>query len=126
MPSRGTLPRIIREDSILCSLCCLRYRHPLRSQIAPFASSCAEDATIPAPTREAVDAAAQQFIETLFGSRPTAAFDALSTEGRRATTRDEVVALANAVIQQFFTDPQRARVGDPKAVPIQKTYFLTL
>ena len=94
-------------------------------QLAPFVSSCAEDAKIAAPKRQSIDGAAGKFIQTLFGSSPAAAFDAMSTEGRRVTSRDEVAALANAVIQLFFTDPQHARVGDPAIARIQNTYLLT-
>jgi hypothetical protein len=56
----------------------------------PFVSSCAEDAKIDAAKRQAVETGATRFLQALFSPDPSAAFDALSTEGRQDTNREQV------------------------------------
>ncbi len=91
-----------------------------------FATSCAEDSEIEATKRQAVDNSATKFLQTLFSANPTAAFDALSTEGRKSAKREDFPGLANAIIRKFFTDEHNAVLSRLKDTRVQKTYLLNL
>jgi hypothetical protein len=82
----------------------------------PFAFSCAEDDHISAAKREAVDLAAQKFIQTLLSSRAGAAYDLFSEAGKLQVAREQLAAQTAAAIQQF----------EPKNLQVQHTYLLTL
>ena len=77
---------------------------------------CAEDTHINPTKKQAIDAAARVFVETLLGPTPDAAFDELSQEGQRDLSRAKLGAQAEALIQQF----------KPTNLTVQHTYFIEL
>lgn len=81
----------------------------------PFASACGEDSHIDAAKRNAIDAVAVSFVETVLGSSPSNAFDRLSKPAQEAITP-----------QQFDAVGQMVRKFEPKNVTLQHTYLIHL
>jgi hypothetical protein len=83
---------------------------------APFAFSCAEDAHVDAGKKKTIDSVAMNFVQTVLGANPSAAFDLMSKTGQAETTREQFDGSAAGIIRQF----------DPKNVTVQHTYLVDL
>jgi hypothetical protein len=83
---------------------------------APFAFSCGEDAHIDTAKKKTIDAVAMDFVRTVLGPSPSAAFDFMSKAGQAENTRQQLDGAAAAIIRQF----------EPKNVTLQHTYFIEL
>jgi hypothetical protein len=82
----------------------------------PFASSCGEDAHIDTPKKNEIDSVAMEFVQTVLGPNPSAAFDFMSKAGQAETSRQQLDGAATAIIRQF----------EPKNVTLQHTYLIEL
>ncbi|HWY56746.1 MAG TPA: hypothetical protein VNZ03_19930 [Terriglobales bacterium] len=82
----------------------------------PFAVSCAEDAHIDTAKKKTIDAVAMNFIQTVLGPNPSAAFDFMSKAGQAETTGQQLDGAVAAIIRQF----------EPKNVTLQNTYLIEL
>jgi hypothetical protein len=80
------------------------------SQTVP-ANPCVEDAQINAAVRSSIDASATVFLDELLGATPAAAFDTLSAQGKRNSTREQYSDLAKMI-----------SLFDPKHLAIEHTY----
>jgi len=83
---------------------------------SPSLSSCAEDTRINAANKKAIDSAAMDFVRTVLGPNPSAAFDSFSKEGQANVTRAQFSGEAATFMQQF----------EPKNVTVQHTYLIEL
>jgi len=82
----------------------------------PSAYSCAEDAHIVTAKKKTIDVVAMNFIQTVLGPSPSAAFDFMSKAGQAETTRQQLDGAAAKIIRQF----------EPKNVTLQHTYLIEL
>ena len=82
----------------------------------PFASSCAEDAHKDPAKKRSIESAAMDFIQTMLGADPSAAFDFFSKDGQANTTPQQLDGVAAAMIRPF----------EPKNVALQHTYLIEL
>jgi hypothetical protein len=83
---------------------------------APFVSSCAEDAHLDTIARNAIDSAAMNFVQTMLGPNPAAAFDLFSKDGQVGTNRQQLEGVAATILRPY----------DPKNVTVEHTYVITL
>lgn len=58
-------------------------------------AKCAIDSQISPPVRNAIESAASGFVDKLFGSNPTSAFNALSSESQMADKRSQYLEMVN-------------------------------
>src|SRR5712691_5341118 len=82
----------------------------------PFMGSCGEDAHIDAAKKKTIDSVAMDFVQTVLGPSPSAAFDFMSKAGQAETTRQQLNGAAGAIVRQF----------EPKNVSLQHTYLIEL
>ncbi len=83
---------------------------------SPSLFSCAEDTHIDVAKKKAIDSVAMNFVGTMRGPNPSAAFDSLSKEGQAKVTRGQLSGQAATIIQQLA----------PGNVTLQHTYFIEL
>jgi hypothetical protein len=82
----------------------------------PFVFSCGEDTHIDIAKKKIVDSVAMDFVQTVLGSNPSAAFDLMSKAGRAETTCEQLDGAALAIVRQF----------EPTNVTLQHTYLIEL
>src|SRR5208337_4820751 len=75
----------------------------------PFVSSCAEDSHIDEAKRKALNSAAINFAEAFLGPDPSSGFAALSKEGQRTITEEQLTAQARAIQEQLQPTDLRAQ-----------------
>ncbi|HSY01365.1 MAG TPA: hypothetical protein VK819_04400 [Acidobacteriaceae bacterium] len=80
------------------------------------ASSCRENDQIDSSKRQEVNAAALDFVQTLLGSNPAAAFSSLSEEGKKAVPDEMALVQAATLIQQF----------KPADLKVEHTYVINI
>jgi hypothetical protein len=83
---------------------------------SPSLFSCAEDTQIDVAKLKAIDSVAMNFVGTMLGPDPSAAFDSFSKEGQANVTRAQLTGLAATTLKPF----------EPGNVTPQHTYFIEL
>ena len=81
-----------------------------------FFSSCGEDAEIDPAQKSTIDSVAVDFVQTMVGNNPSAAFDLMSKAGQTGTTRQQLDGAIATGIHQFA----------PKNLTVQHTYLIEL
>jgi hypothetical protein len=82
----------------------------------PAAASCGENDQINGPKRQVIETVALNFVQTLLGSNPSAAYTLLSEPGKREAPNEEALKRAGDAIQHF----------KPVDVKIQHTYVVDI
>jgi len=73
---------------------------------APFVSSCATDGEISVEDRATLDQAAMQFVQSLLGSNPTAAYSSFTADAKQTVSLENFTAMVQQGIQPMapYTD----------------------